>query len=285
MDSPAWRLDHYRAVLDLHSWRFSLDVARPGQGLALHDLRRQADALSGQTVNVPARAAAGLRILGVELSDCAAGDVPIAECYVRGLDLVATYMIPALATRVQVYWRAASDAPDSQELDSHTLDGGAAATAIDLQVSVQTDVLDARPRVSTRSVLAGDRVERLIDARSPSLARVAIDAAAPVLLAPDASPACLLFSLGGGLAYVEMVHPADFRQCRLSRRGEELVIEHDLFAEKDLEKGVILRARVRGLLLRSAATDRAGGGPAAAVEVIAAEAYERFVAAAPPLTT
>jgi hypothetical protein len=284
MDSPAWRLDHHRAVLDLHSWRFSLDVERPEQGLALHDLRRQADALSGQTVNVPARAAAGLRILGVELSDCAAGDLPIAECYVRGLDLVATYMIPALATRVQVYWRAASDAPDSQELDSHTLDGGG-ATAIDLQVSVQTDVLDAKPRVSTRSVLAGDRVERLIDARSPSLARVAIDAAAPVLLAPDASPACLLFSLGGELAYVEMVHPADFRQCRLSRRGEELVVEHGLFAEKDLEKGVILRARVRGLLLRSTAPDRAGASQAAAVEVIAAEAYERFVAAPPPLTT
>jgi len=264
MHLPAWRLELHRAGLELHSWRVALDVSRPEEGLALTELRGQEPGRRGQSDAPDGPTRAQQHVLGVELADRDADQSPLTDCYVRGPDLVATYTIPTLATRVQVYWRAASDALDS-----------GAAEAIDLQVSVQTDMLDASPRVSTRSVLASDRVERLLDARTPTLGGVAMGDAAPQTLVPDASPACLLFPLRGGeFVYVEMIHPADFRQCRLSRRDDRVVVEHCLFAETDLEKGVIMRARVRGMLVRSAAAER-----------IVAEAYERFVAASPPLTT
>lgn len=264
MQLPAWRLENHRAALELNSWRIAIDVARPEQGLSVHDI--------AQSSTAP-------RVLGVALSDGEAGETSIAECYVRGEDLVATYTIPRLATRVQIYWRAIGDAFADDTFSDY--DGEESeVTAIDLQVSVQTDVLDASPRVSTRSVLACDRVMRLFSSRWSALKYTTIDHSAGVSLVPDELPTCLLFPLRGGEeVYVEMVHPADFRQCQISQRGEDAIVEHCLFAEKDLEKGVIMRARVRGLLIRPSAADE---GP---VEAIAAEAYARFVEAPPPLTT
>jgi len=269
MQLPAWRLENHRAELELNSWRIALDVAHPEQGLSLYE----------DVAHDITQSTAALRVLGVALSDGEAGETSIAECYVRGEDLVATYTIPRLATRVQIYWRAIGDAFADDTFSDYDGDKSEVG-AIDLQVSVQTDVLDASPRVSTRSVLACDRAFRLLSPRSAALKLATIDPAAGISLVPDGSPTCLIFPLRGGEdMYVEMVHPADFRQCQISQRDENAIVEHCLFAEKDLEKGVIMRARVRGLLIRPSA---AGEGP---VEAIAAEAYARFVEAPPPLTT
>jgi hypothetical protein len=71
-----------------------------------------------------------------------------------------------------------------------------------------------------------------------------------------------------------MIHPADFHSDELlPGAGDAVMLRHRLFLS-DLEKGVILRARVRGLLL-----PRQGDQPAAA------EAYTEFAASPPPLTT
>ncbi len=251
MLSQVWRLDQLRASLEARFWRVAIDVARPEDGLVVTAVQRP---------NV----AAG-HILGVELPLPSGSGAPIVDCYVRGADLVATYAMQALATRVQVYWRCVSD-------DS---------AVFDLQVSVQTDVLDAHPRLSARSEVSARQVEDLVGPGAPALARVIVGDAAPLRLPPGADGACLVFRLHSDgqdradLAYIEMVHPADFSLCRLSRRGDNTVVEHELFAEKSLEKGVIMRSRVRGLLLR-----RAEG-----LEWIAKQAYERFVAAPLPLTT
>jgi hypothetical protein len=73
-----------------------------------------------------------------------------------------------------------------------------------------------------------------------------------------------------------MVHPADFQRDELEwdgRYGGVWRVAHRLFCT-NLEKGVILRARVRGVFF-------ARQGDVAA----AAECYAAFAAADPPLGT
>jgi hypothetical protein len=72
-----------------------------------------------------------------------------------------------------------------------------------------------------------------------------------------------------------MVHPADFHRDEVHALTPEgrVRIEHHLFAQA-LEKGVLLRARVRGVFL-------ARDGDLQ----LAAEVYRAFAAAEPPLGT
>jgi hypothetical protein len=87
----------------------------------------------------------------------------------------------------------------------------------------------------------------------------------------------VLFPLTGTeLTYLEIIHPADFQHDELSRLPGPvagMLLRHRLFAE-ELEKGVILRGRLRGQFV-------AQSGDTAA----AAAAYARFLAASLPLTT
>jgi hypothetical protein len=95
-----------------------------------------------------------------------------------------------------------------------------------------------------------------------------------LVMEPASGPGCLVFRLSGlSLSYIEMVHPADFRHDELMpgpARGA-LRLEHRLFPQT-LEKGVILRARVRGAFVPRADDLR-----------IAAESYRAFASAEPPL--
>jgi hypothetical protein len=70
-----------------------------------------------------------------------------------------------------------------------------------------------------------------------------------------------------------MVHPADARRDRLTRDVAGLRLIHHLFAD-ELEKGVILRARLRGALLPRADDQR-----------LALDAYRGLLDARLPLTT
>jgi hypothetical protein len=79
---------------------------------------------------------------------------------------------------------------------------------------------------------------------------------------------------------VEMIHPADeaggvffVAGLGVNQRPVAGSIRHQLFASF-LEKGVILRARLRGEFL-----------PRERDADLAAEAYRQFLAAPPPLTT
>jgi hypothetical protein len=96
-------------------------------------------------------------------------------------------------------------------------------------------------------------------------------------LRPSGGPGCLLFRLSDVRAsYVEMVHPVDFYQDTLIRTpapGDGVRLRHQLFRDS-LEKGVILRARVRGAFLLT--DDDAS---------VAAGCYEAFAAEKPPLST
>ncbi len=101
--------------------------------------------------------------------------------------------------------------------------------------------------------------------------------AAPAAIGPDSGTGCLLFRLpGGDLSYAEMVHPADFQYDEFQpgeSRGNVVCIAHRLF-RTNLEKGVILRARVRGIFLKRPDDTQ-----------IAARCYAAFAGADPPLGT
>jgi hypothetical protein len=73
-----------------------------------------------------------------------------------------------------------------------------------------------------------------------------------------------------------MVHPADFQHDELLRNSvqqQAAYLRHRLFPEP-LEKGVILRARVRGVFV-----------PRDGDTQIAAECFDAFAATEPPLST
>jgi hypothetical protein len=75
------------------------------------------------------------------------------------------------------------------------------------------------------------------------------------------------------LSYIELAMPGETRRSELSLSADcRLTLSHEVFAEP-LEKGVILRTRIRGAYLPSDGDER-----------LAAQAWREFSAAPPPLT-
>jgi hypothetical protein len=226
-ESEVWKLSGSEARLNFADLLATVDLNRPEQGLS---------ALIYRGHSVPSTALLGVHFPGQSAP-------PVADAYVRQRDLVVTYVqSPALPIRLQVYWRAAS--------------GPQSTPAIDLQVSIQTNLLDSHPRLWTTTSL-GD--------------------AEPIRFGHEADTAeqtpapryDLFRPAGTDFSYVEMIHPAD----DAGGANEVGRISRELFAAF-LEKGVILRARLRGVFL-----------PRHGDAELAAEAYQQFLAAPPPLTT
>lgn len=239
MAGSCWHLDaaEARLVRDKLTGRIALTAGKPSLAQI---------AYAGHTLGAA-------RVLGVDVAA-----TPTGMPYVRADDLVATYL-PRTDHQVQVYWRCSAlvEMPET--------------VAVDLQVSVQTDRLDSdAAQVATSSLPVGE-VLRLVDS---SAARFApIEPSAVSISAAD-GPGCLLFRPAKlGISYAEMIHASDFTEDRLAWRGAEITVEHRLFAMR-LEKGVILRARVRGLFM-----------PRAGDELAAAAAYRDLLRAELPLTT
>ena len=235
MPEVAWRLDRGFANLSCGPLAAGVDLFTPRQGLT--ELRWREQPL------------VGCQLLGVDIEslDTKASDV-LVDHYERGGDLVATYeQTPTRTFRVQVYWRASL-----ARLDSHEL------PAVDLQVSVQTNQLDSRPALNTVSLTTECETVEVLGA-----------------MQDEKGAHCRIFRPHGfDVSYAEMVHAADFHAAELttlSDAKQRLVAR--LFGGA-LEKGVILRARVRGLFL-----------PRQADEMNAAAALADFCRQPPPLTT
>jgi hypothetical protein len=207
-----------------------VDLARPGLGL--HSLTLHRLTLEGAPLT-------SLSLLSVVLEpEQGEANPRLVDAYVRGDDLVATYAETAnRPVRVQVYWRI-----DPIEAARNCL-------LVDLQVSVQTDLLGIPPVVPAASRCPEGEVLRL--AGSGRFAPVAIADDAPLGQRPADSPGCWVFRPAeAGYSYAEMIHPADFCYAELQRDGAgNLTLRHHLFDQGDLEKGVILRSRLRGMLL------------------------------------
>ena len=149
----------------------------------------------------------------------------------------------------------------------------------------RADVLFGRPAtLDVGSTVAAAEVLGL--AADGSLTPVACELGSQATLdAPR--PGCLVYRLAGRpCSYVEMVHPVDFRQGVVRRSGGSqaaVEVAYRLFPDS-LEKGVILRARLRGLLIarqddapRAAALYAAfAAGGAAAGQLLTRSRRRRF---------
>ncbi|REK11580.1 MAG: hypothetical protein DWQ37_13790 [Planctomycetota bacterium] len=214
-------------VAQLHLSRFRAEIAprHPSHGL--------------QHVVVDGTSLTGFHPLGLELAEAATEP---SENYLRAGDLIVAYADqPATAMRAEAYWRAGTHAHRS------------AIAAIELVPSVQTNLLDSSPLLATRTDLVACEALQLTDPASASFTDLV--PGSDEAQGEDASPGvhCYLFRLAGGkYSYAEMVYPRDTHRSRLQStpQGDEYTIRlrHELFSQR-LEKGVILRARVLGVLL------------------------------------
>lgn len=248
MDSAVWQLRGSQASFGAGPLSVSLELDWPQRGLK------------------PGKPGHKGLYLGVGLMDPpdtavpANCKIPVQDAYVRGRDLVAVYeQTPTRPYRTTLYWHALS--PKSAP---------GALLAIELMVSVQTSLLDSQPTLEVRSALRTDE-------------QLAADADGHFVVLDSAGAAesneaarCVLARLqGSDISYLEMLHPTAFADSLIKPDGgKEMGLRHRLFCPAELEKGVILRARLRAIWL-----PRAGDSEAAAGY------YRSFLASPTPLTT
>jgi hypothetical protein len=252
MHPQLWRAEGNVVRLQLPRLSAAVDPLNPEGGL--------------RQLQIDSQPLPGFDLLGVELSrqslTCAA-----VESYVRGGDLVATYPETAdRAFRVQIYWRAGM----------YALHG--AIAAVELVASVQTSLLDTCPQLTTHSIVTAEEAFQLEDVETGNFVSVAPTQQRHAPTDSSNFPPCHLFRPAAtNFSYVEIVVPTEGQvsQCESVPEGNgfRFRLARRLFAER-LEKGVILRTRVIGLLV-----DRRGDLAAAWRQ------YQAILAAAPPLTT
>jgi hypothetical protein len=252
MDAAVWQCEPPLARLQFGSFQATFDATRPASGLT--------------RIAVPGGQMLDAMLLGLEMPLHRPGDAEtLLECYAHGMDLVTTYKESAgRPLRVDAVWRAIRPTPGESFL-----------AAVDLIVSVRTDLLESWPGVVVQSILRGTKASRLRALDPPRSTPLTLPADGPLILEPADGPGCILWELPAAeLSYAEMIHPADFHcdeAAREASAGGMTRLRHRLFPEA-LEKGVILRARVRGVFLSRQDDSR-----------VAAACYAALAAAEPPL--
>lgn len=194
---------------------------------------------------------AGDRLLGIDL----ATDAPRApgETWLRGDDLVAVYDLDdRRRLRASAMWRWLAGPPASWEV----------------VVSASTSLLESDPRVAVVcDVQAGAVAWGRRSDQGVVWTPLADD---DIVLPPQAE--CLLVTRPTDTVILA-VHPIDAPRIDIEHAGQRLRIACHLFASS-LEKGVLLRSRVR------AAIAAAADAPAQAVAMM-----DSLAAAPPPLTS
>jgi hypothetical protein len=214
-----WTLAAPIAHLHIGPLTATLDLTHPQRGL--HGLK-----LGEATLN-------GASVLGVDLPLQSIEELSLPETYVRGGDLVAVYTATAARPwRVQTYWRVVDAAIED-------------AVVVELQVSINTGLLDVQPAVDVVGSLPGAKQQ------------------------VGGDKAC--FALGSSsFDYWQVVHPDDPCTTRTQSMPDGVQLAQRLF-DRFLEKGVILRSRIRGAFVPH-------GAATAAI-------FQEFAAAPLPLTT
>jgi hypothetical protein len=163
---------------------------------------------------------------------------PVADAYVRGPDLVATYR-PSddWPFSPQIYWGAGKpDVPGP-------------LGSLSLLVSVQTHLLETWPRIGVESHLTSGEVFLLGPKSSDEFEPESLTRGEHVFY-PSQCAGCVLWRLPGEeLSYVEIMPASDYREFRLRCDADNTChASWSLFADF-LEKGVIWRARLQSLIL------------------------------------
>jgi hypothetical protein len=232
---PAWLFNNSIAELRCGAFAGSLDVARPHMGV------HQASFDQGSKPCL---------FLGAqrqpEVNEAKADDeerdriwwpLPVAECYVRDNDLVATYSpVDSWPYSPQVYWSAGV---------LNQVDG--VQGSLSLLVSVQTHLLETHPKIVVISQVPGAEM-LLITVNKDGTAEVD-PADRERTFAPPGEMCAVLWRLAHApFSYVEIATANDIREIATGRTWAGPVAHWGLFAEF-LEKGVIRRARVHAVLL------------------------------------
>jgi hypothetical protein len=162
----------------------------------------------------------------------------IADAYVRDRDLVATYApFDAWPYSPQIYWRAES---------LNSVEG--VIGSISLIVSMQTHLLDTRPRLFLAS-MKGTETLQVTSSGGKLVGAEVIDQT--TVIQPTDKECCIVRRLPGvPLSYVEIMSGSDFHEVAV-RRGSDATcnVVWELFGEF-LEKGVIRRSQVHGVFVR-----------------------------------
>jgi hypothetical protein len=219
-----WSLRGNVAELNCGKISGSLDVSRPNAGLhkvTFDGAHQPIDFLRSHRSD-----------MGAEKS----WPLPVAESYVRGNDLVATYLaVDDWPFSPQLYWRANSLC---------AVDGVLASAS--LLVSVQTHLLDTVPQIAVTSLVPNEELLLLkMSGTQPKTAR--IDSSQTI---PSTNEDCCVVSRirGVPLSYIEIMPAGDFHAASIRSGGPCMTLEWRLFAEF-LEKGVIRRARTHGAIV------------------------------------
>gem|GEM_PF-2252555 len=256
MRASPWRIDEHLARLEAPQSRAEIDLFNPAGGMKVRAAR-------GENI-------VGARIFAIGLSSASDSQSSNVEFFARGNDLIAIHWErPDSPFRAQIYWRWIPSVQAFKQCDN-----GQDIDALELILSIQTSLLDSDPALEVATALDAKGAGQLTEVvtahfseRSASLGGSGLDA--------ESGLGCFQFELAAGkLKYLEMVHPADFRNSRLSAVASPpgLRLSHRLFAER-LEKGVILRSRLRSFFV-----------PKDCPTTAIVSAYEEFADSEPPLT-
>jgi hypothetical protein len=251
MPEPScWRIEGDAAWLEAGSLRARLALALPTPGLSCP--------------HVAGRECPSASLLGISGPwPSEAPPQPPREAYARGDDLIVRFEQPSRAAlHVEATWRPLGGEP-----------GSGIIAGVELVLSVHTDLLESRPAARVASVMAAAEVVRLDVEDSPGAGGVSGEVSGE----PAGRPAAALFlwrSPDCPFSYAEMAYPSEFHEAETDAppdRPGALRVVHRLFPEQ-LEKGVILRARLRGFFV-----ERAGD------ESVARRCYAALAAMDPPL--
>ena len=174
----------------------------------------------------------GKPLTGSVLGVSAGTDSKPQDVFVRGADLVATYVVQQPHNfSWQIYWRVQLRDRD--------------VVLIDAILSLQTALLENFPVVSTNSQLTADN-SWLVEPNGESQ-RISHE---NLIEEPTEDCHCVVLrSSGGSWSYAEMTHPLDQgKWCLIRSETGQTSVQRQL-GGCFLEKGVIRRLRLRGAFL------------------------------------
>jgi hypothetical protein len=161
----------------------------------------------------------------------------VADSYVRGRDLVASYLpTKEWPYSPEVYWRACSESEASP------------LASISLILSVNTHLLDSWPRISLQSCFTTDEV-MFLQADSTK-ANTDVIRNSERVFRPSSTLSCRLHRLSDQrFSYAEIMPATDFCEARIQHNADnKCYARWELFSHF-LEKGVIRRARLQAIVL------------------------------------
>lgn len=223
-DTDAWKYQRPAAELKCGSLAARVDVSQPQLGV--HGLRLHAQSISGH-------------LLSLKPSEVAAWPATLADAYIRGGDLVATYEPtkdwPYAPT---IYWRAEQAAA-----------GHGALAALSLLVSIQTNLLDTHPQVHVATELPAEEVLQLSVGAGDKINSSTLESKKRFIASESTATGVLWRLHGIQISYIEIAEANDFRQLMIERDDlGRCRADWELFAEF-LEKGVIRRERLQAAFL------------------------------------